>query len=260
MIAKRFAVAFFILCVAWASGCRRLPGRPSEEERWVAPAQIADFDRLYGQNCSGCHGAEGRLGAARPLNDALYLCLASPDNLRQVVMRGMPSTAMPAFSQQFGGSLTDAQIDLIIEQMRARWGRPDEFKDVTLPPYNEEGLSAGDPASGVPQRGVRAYELYCSQCHGADGTGGPKGGSIVDPNFLRLVSDQSLRTTVITGRQDIGKPDWRGNLPGRPMSPAEISDVVAWIASKRPKAPINGLGSSSKRQEVGIKLSTVPNL
>lgn len=248
MIAKRFVVAIIMLSVAWASGCDRLPGKPSEKERWIAPAQIVDFDQLYGQNCAGCHGADGRLGAARPLNDPLYLSLVSTDNLRQVVKQGMPSTTMPAFSRQFGGSLTDAQVDLMVDQMRMRWGRPDEFKDVMLPPYSVQETAAGGsgPAPGDPQRGFAVYGVYCAQCHGADGTGGSNGGPIVDPNFLRLVSDQSLRTTVIAGRQDIGKPDWRANLPSRPMSPEEISDVVAWIAAHR-KSQINESVSSFKR-------------
>jgi hypothetical protein len=49
-----------------------------------------------------------------------------------------------------------------------------------------------------------------------------------------LISDQGLRTIVITGRPDFGAPDWRGNVPGRPMTDQEISDVVAWLSSQRP--------------------------
>jgi mono/diheme cytochrome c family protein len=249
VIAKRFVAAIIIVGLASAWGCDRVPGKPTEDERWVATDQIADFAQLYSQNCSGCHGTDGRLGAARPLNDPLYLSLITPDNLRQIIKRGIPSTTMPGFGQQFGGSLTDAQVDLMVEQMRTRWGRPEEFKDVTLPPHSVQETAAGGsgPAPGDPQRGFVVYGVYCVQCHGADGTGGAKGGSIVDPNFLRLVSDQSLRTTVIAGRQDIGKPDWRANVSGRPMSTGEISDVVAWLAAQRPKAQSGEPGPDSKR-------------
>ena len=52
-------------------------------------------------------------------------------------------------------------------------------------------------------------------------------------SFLALVSDQGLRTIVITGRPDLQAPDWRGNVPGQPMSDQEITDVVAWLASRR---------------------------
>ena len=143
---------------------------------------------------------------------------------------------MPAFGQKFGGHLTDAQVDLLIEQMRSRWGRIDEFKEVTLPPYSQQDAIANGTGPGDAQRGAAVYNTYCTECHGTDGRGGKASGSIVDPNYLKLVSDQSLRTTVIVGRQDMGKPDWRANTPGHPMSAQEVSDVVAWLAAQRPRA------------------------
>ena len=68
-----------------------------------------------------------------------------------------------------------------------------------------------------------------------DGQGGAHGSSIVDGSYLSLVSDQHLRTTVIIGRPDLGAPDWRGNVPGKPMSHQDVSDVVAWLAEQRPR-------------------------
>ena len=61
--------------------------------------------------------------------------------------------------------------------------------------------------------------------------------SIVDGSYLALVSDQNLRTTVIAGRPEMGAPDWRGDVPGKPMSPEDVSDVVAWLAAQRPQFP-----------------------
>jgi mono/diheme cytochrome c family protein len=81
------------------------------------------------------------------------------------------------------------------------------------------------------------YKTFCQHCHGPDGRGGPKGSSITNDSFLALVSDQGLRTTVIVGRPDLGAPDWRGNVPGRPMSDQEVTDVVAWLASQRAQIP-----------------------
>jgi cytochrome c oxidase cbb3-type subunit III len=46
-----------------------------------------------------------------------------------------------------------------------------------------------------------------------------------------------LRTLVIVGRPDLGAPDWRNNVPGKPMSSQEISDVVAWLAAQRRQFP-----------------------
>jgi cytochrome c oxidase cbb3-type subunit III len=228
IFARALAATIAIAIIATSAGCPPLPGKPAEKDRWSPPSQVTDFRQLYARNCAGCHGADGRLGAARPLNDPLYLAFAGADALRRVTANGVSGAAMPGFAQSAGGILTDRQIDLLVEGMSAQWGRPEDFKDVALPPYHPEA-DAGDP-----QRGAAAYQTYCSRCHGADGGGGPSGGSIIDPNYLTLVSDQSLRATIVAGRTDLGMPDWRGYLSGRPMSVQEISDVAAWLASKRP--------------------------
>src|SRR6185503_16726434 len=184
-----------------------------------------DFNQLYQENCAGCHGADGRRGAAQALNDSLYLSFVSDAALQQVIAVGRSGTNMPAFSQQAGGSLTDKQIELLVTGIRSKWAGPDEFKLQEIPSYTVNHASD-------PMKGVAVYQTYCASCHGAQGTGG-SAGSIVDPNFLAMVSDQGLRTTVVVGRADLGKPDWRSNLPGHPMSAQEIDDVVAWLISHR---------------------------
>jgi mono/diheme cytochrome c family protein len=218
-----------LLLVGLSASCDRLPGKPDEAARWKPPSEVVAFDQLYAENCSGCHGADGRLGAARPLNDPLYLALVNDETLRQVIAQGMPNTAMPPFAQQQGGNLTNEQIKLVVQGIRSLWAQSGQLQGSALPPY-ETGKTA---RSGDVSRGSLVYQAYCAQCHESDGRSRPKGGSILDPNYLTLVSDQSLRTTVIVGRSDLGKPDWRNNVPGRPMTPQEISDVVAWIASHR---------------------------
>lgn len=246
-IAAAIGLAIIIL-----AGCSaRLPGQPTEAERWRAPAEITDFNQLYTQNCAGCHGAGGRLGAARSLNDPLYLAFAGDDAMRQAIAKGRAGTNMPAFSGQAGGHLTDQQIELLVTGMRSHWSKPDDFKGVELPRYNvnETATANGPPAAvtniasaqtsqtGDAARGAGTYKTFCASCHGANGGGG-SAGSIVDPNFLNLVSDQGLRTTIVVGRADIGKPDWRGNVAGHPMSAPEIDDVVAWLAAHRQRTNV----------------------
>src|SRR5713101_5156006 len=107
---------FLVLVLTMA--CDSLPGKPRIEERWRPPAEVMDFNQLYAQSCSGCHGADGRLGAARPLNDPLYLALVNDETLRQLVAQGVLKTAMPAFGQQQGGNLTDGQINALVDGIR----------------------------------------------------------------------------------------------------------------------------------------------
>ena len=229
-----------VLGVTLFAGCNaRLPGQPTEAERWRAPSEITDFNQLYTQNCAGCHGAGGRLGAARSLNDPLYLAFVTDDALRQAIAKGRAGTNMPAFSQQAGGHLTDQQLELIVNGMRANWSKPDDFKGVDIPRYgiDETATTSGSSAAvtnnisaktsqtGDAPRGAATYKTYCASCHGTNGEGG-SAGSIVDPNFLNLVSDQGLRTTVVVGRADMAKPDWRRNVPGHPMSARPTTTVV----------------------------------
>jgi|GEM_PF-168897 len=245
IVCARVLVA--IISLSLLLGCNaRLPGKPTEADRWRVPADVSDFSELYAQNCAGCHGNNGKLGAARALNDPLYLSFVPDDALKQVISQGRPGTNMPPFSEQAGGMLTDRQIGLIISGMRASWSKPEAFKGVEIPAYSasetvtdkaSDGSIVKASTSGEAPSGARTYQTYCAQCHGANGAGGGVGtgaaGSIVDPNFLNLVSDQGLRTTVVVGRADLGKPDWRSNVAGHPMSPQEIDAVVAWLASQR---------------------------
>ncbi len=165
------------------------------------------FAALYGGNCAGCHGADGRLGASRPLNDPVYLALVPRERLREVIARGVPGTSQPAFAPGSGGTLTDAQIDALVRGLAETWGRPDAVKGLELPPYAAQ--SAGDP-----ERGKAVYAAACASCHGPDGKGGPKGGAVADPSYLALVSDQYLRTTVIAGRADLGHARLARLCPG----------------------------------------------
>ncbi len=228
IVARALAATIAMSILATGAGCPPPPGKPSEKDRWAPASQVTDFRQLYAQNCAGCHGSDGLFGASRPLNDPLYLAFAGADALRQVTAKGVPGTAMPGFARPAGGNLTDRQIDLLVEGMNAQWGRAEDFEDVALPSYRPESAVAGDP-----RRGATTYQTYCSQCHGAEGKGGLYAGAIIDPNYLTLVSDQSLRSTIVAGRPDLGMPDWRSRLRGRPMSEQEISDVWAWLVAQR---------------------------
>jgi mono/diheme cytochrome c family protein len=153
---------------------------------------------------------------------------------------------MPAFAQSAGGMLTDPQIDAIVAGIRS-WSKPDAVRGDVLPPYSAQ-------ASGDPRHGAEVYATYCSACHGENGQGGTKASSIVDGSYLALVSNQNLRTVVIVGRPELGAPDWRNNVPGRPMSSLEITDVVAWLAAQRPQLPTE----SYSKPSVGTATRVMP--
>jgi cytochrome c oxidase cbb3-type subunit 3 len=211
-------------------GCGSPHGQPRKGSETLAPTEVLEFGTLYAENCAGCHGAEGRGGAAIALANPVYLAIADDTAIRKVIANGVRGTAMPAFAESAGGMLTDKQIDVITSEIRTRWSQRGILDAANPPSYAAK-------STGEAMRGEVAYKTYCESCHGPGGSGGAKGSAITDDSFLALVSDQGLRTIVISGRPELGAPDWRGNVPGKPMSDQEVTDVVAWLASRRSQNP-----------------------
>jgi cytochrome c oxidase cbb3-type subunit 3 len=238
-------VALAVLTSIGLSGCESAPGQPVLGEAPTIPSAISDFTVLYGENCSGCHGQDGKGGAAIALANPVYLALVDDATLRNAASDGIPGTSMPAFAQSVGGLLTDKQIDLIVDGMRQHWSKPVALDSATAPPYSSS-------ESGNASRGLTVYTTYCQSCHGIGGHGSQQASSIVDGAFLALVTDQELRTIVIVGRPELGAPDWRSDAPGHPMSPQDVSDVVAWLEQfpgqpypSNPSGPPNPSGVKS---------------
>jgi cytochrome c oxidase cbb3-type subunit III len=197
--------------------CSKPVGRPTNSSEQM------DFVTLFTNNCSGCHGVGGKNGAAQSLHDSLYLTLAPKDELTHVITKGRPGTSMPAFAESEGGGLSDKQIGDLIEGIE-KWRGPADVNGESLPPY--ESSLTGD--SG---RGRQLFAAHCTVCHQAKGIG-----VIDDPNYLSLVSNQSLRTTMIVGRPALGMPNWRTLNSGKTLADQDIADVTAYLTSRRPKA------------------------
>jgi mono/diheme cytochrome c family protein len=221
---------FAVLAAALLSGCSAPHGQPRIGDEIPAPNEVRDFRVLYADNCAACHGQDGRGGAAIALADPVYLTIADNTSIRRAIANGVRGTAMPAFAASAGGMLIDPQIDALVQGIRSRWSRPGILDGANPPAYTAK--SAGDA-----ERGKAVYRIYCESCHGPGGGGGAKGSAIANDSFLALVSDQGLRTIVIAGRPELGAPDWRGNVAGKPMSDQEVTDVVTWLASRRVETP-----------------------
>jgi mono/diheme cytochrome c family protein len=78
--------------------------------------------KLYADNCASCHGKDG-VGADGPrLNAREFLTETSDDQMRLLIAGGVSGTAMPTWSIDLGGTLTDQQIRQVITYIRT-WER-----------------------------------------------------------------------------------------------------------------------------------------
>src|SRR5260370_41826566 len=89
------------------------PTRQPAEAPVIRPSEVADFNQLYGQNCSGCHGADGQGALSVGIGRPVYLAIADDAAIRRVSEEGRPRTAKPACAQKAGGMLTDAQVEIL---------------------------------------------------------------------------------------------------------------------------------------------------
>jgi len=222
------------------AGCDDAPGRPKDEA--MRPQQVLDFPTLYAQNCAACHGEQGKNGAAISLANPVYLATAGAANLQRVTASGVNGTMMPGFGSSAGGMLTDQQIGVLAQGMIDAWGKPAAPSALTPPSY-------ASSLSGDSARGEKAFVVFCARCHGADGTGASSGkkhtGSLVDPAYLSMISDQGLRSLIVAGQPEQGMPDWRSDMSGSEPSAAtgqgindkEITDIIAWLAAHRIATP-----------------------
>ena len=73
-------------CCVGRSICRESRNRPTDRCR---REDVMDFATLYATNCAACHGADGKLGPAPPLNDPLFRAIV-PQRYRRTGRFGGP--------------------------------------------------------------------------------------------------------------------------------------------------------------------------
>src|SRR5262249_33087425 len=149
------------------AACGSETAQPRLDPEVLAPNEISDFGVLYAENCAGCHGAQGRGGAAIALANPVYLAIADDAAIRQVIANGVSGTSMPAIPQSAGGMSTEAQVDMLTKEIRCRWSRPGILNGVAVTSYASK-------STGDAQQGEAAYKVYCESCHGPGGRGGQK--------------------------------------------------------------------------------------
>ena len=164
---RRWLWTLLALLASLAAGCD-LPGRPRTGDRYVPPENERSFNVLFQKNCVGCHGADGKLGPAPPLNDKLFLALIPDDLLERVIAEGRPGTLMPAFAQAKGGELTAGQVKVLAQGIKPRWGSVEPAPS-GAPPYLLEEIRKNGAEAGSKEAGNAVFARACASCHGDQG-------------------------------------------------------------------------------------------
>ncbi len=211
----------------------------------MLPASTVDSEtgrRLYAENCSVCHGDDGR--GARwtqtnlkppPRNFTLpgTVDQLSRSYMLDVVRYGKADTAMPGFATQ----LKDADVANVVDYVRQAFMKQDA--DITAHQSGSTPVSGLDMEAPLPKgligdvsRGEAYYRQNCVACHGEQGDGkGPRAYFILPKprNFHHLSARHTLNrptlfAAIAQGSRGTDMPAWEKVLSGQ-----QIADVAEYL-------------------------------
>lgn len=180
-------------------------------------------EKIYKQQCFACHGDTGKGEGAQEgtaINNQQFLNSVSDKDLFNAVKYGREGTVMPPY----GSNLSEEDLDNLVAFMR-NW----QTKSIDQ--------EAPKEISGDPENGEKIYNLYCANCHGMEGVGKKKMGTVLaSPQKLKYTSDKQLWISTAYGREETRMgPSLEGLDGARQLSKSEISDVVTYIRSLESK-------------------------
>ncbi|MFA5494130.1 MAG: cytochrome-c oxidase, cbb3-type subunit III [Porticoccaceae bacterium] len=155
------------------------------EELAANPEALKMGARLFANNCSVCHGTDGRGGYGFPnLADDDWLYGGSAENIRASITHGRAGMMTP-FGQVLGEQGVVDTANYVFS------------------------LSGRDHDAASAERGGALFATYCVACHGADAKGNQLIGApnLTDNIWLYGGSPEIVRHTIRNGRQ--------GNMPAQ---------------------------------------------
>ncbi|MCU0484874.1 MAG: c-type cytochrome [Anaerolineales bacterium] len=193
-------IAFY----AWSE-----PVRLQEAQARQLSADLDGAMSIYAQNCAVCHGAAGEGIGAIPALDNPALKEMDAEAITKIIARGLYGSAMPAWSLEDGGPLSDYQIMQLVSLVhygdwQATQDRVVNLGLAPLIPFVSEAdpvildslaaLLEGDALAA----GILLYAENCVACHGADGLGTRLAPALNDP-AVQAQSTADLERTLRLG-------------------------------------------------------------
>ena len=180
----------------------RFAGMPAQALAKEAAA-MAIGERLFANNCAGCHGSDARGSKGFPnLTDADWLYGGAPEKIEETITLGRQGNMPP---------------------MAAAVGTPDDVRNLA---HYVLSLSDSPHNSVAAQLGKSKFGV-CAACHGADAKGNPALGSpnLTDKVWLHGWGEQAIISIVSTGKTNVMPAQ------GQRLSPEQIHVLASYVWS-----------------------------
>ncbi len=157
--------------------------------------------RLFLNNCSGCHGSDGRGSKGFPnLTDSDWLGEGSPDYIKKVIVEGRTGVMPP---------------------MGAALGTAEDVKNMA----NYVLSLSGGAHNNVAAELGKAKFAVCAACHGPDGKGNPTIGApnLTDKVWLHGWGEAAIVNIVNAGKNNVMPAQ------GRLLTPEQVHVLGAYV-------------------------------
>ncbi len=213
------------------------PARIAGSQGHILQVQLDDAMTLYAQNCSVCHGLAGEgISSIPPLNNPALQSMAY-DDLTKTIARGRFNTAMPAWSKEDGGPLSDYQISELVGLVQSGDWNATQDRVVNLGlaplvPFTTEpdpallAKVANLPNGATLQTAITIFAADCVACHGADGLGTGIAPALNDPLVREKTADELTRTVTL-GSAGTLMAGWNNALTAEEIA-ALVTLVQRW--------------------------------
>lgn len=210
MLAGLVLMALFVLAFPlfrFYEPARRADARTLQEQ------YLADQGaEIYAANCESCHGTEGTGAVAPAIGSVEFLLSVDDTQIEQLISVGVPGTEMVAYSLDYGGLLTSAEVDAVTTYLRSLEAREFSLANWRSPLENEN------------LTGEQLYLLACTRCHGVDRMGDVEQGipSLAAGSPAMESADVFLMMRITDGYKLMPRF-------GRILSEDQITSIVAYL-------------------------------
>jgi cytochrome c oxidase cbb3-type subunit 3 len=155
------------------------PGALSAQPTYAA-ADIQYGAKLFGEQCTNCHGGNGDAVTGVDLRTNRFKTVVTDNDLRNVITNGVPRTGMPPFK------FPQPELTAIVAYIR-----------------NMRTFDAKDVMIGDAERGRAVFEGKgeCSRCHRVNGKGPRVAPDLSDIGVLR--TPDAIRRAIVQPEDEI---------------------------------------------------------
>jgi mono/diheme cytochrome c family protein len=204
-------------------------------------AQLQEGALLYQENCLVCHGenGQGRVGATLAQD---WPSIRPDLQIESTIRNGIPNTVMPAWDEEKGGPLNDAQIEALVFYILSWQTGGVQDLPARQTPTARPPIEPVPNVEGDPNKGAALFDLNCVVCHGPNGLG--RQGANLAKSWSSIRPDLEIRSVIEHGVEGSTMPAWSQDHGG-PLSEAEINDLTAFVVSLPKVQPGISLATST---------------